>query len=98
MAPAAFLRQMAQLVRARRAADAAALYERHGAAVAPRLGERDRGTLAALMEYIDTVIGWTPPADRLQSDGQGEETASRADGAPGSRVKPEWEPSPPGSR
>ena len=67
MTPAAFMRQMSRLVKARRASDAAALYEQHGVAVAPRLSEWDRETLAALMEYVDTVIGWTPPADGLRA-------------------------------
>lgn len=78
MAPAEFMRQMTRLVRARRAGDAAALYERYGAVVAPRLSARDRETLAALMEYVDTVTGWTPRAGGLESDGEREQADRRS--------------------
>jgi hypothetical protein len=83
MAPAEFMRQMARLVRARRARDAAALYARHGAAVAPRLSAWDRETLAALMEYVDTVTGWTPRAGGLESAGECEQPDRRSARATG---------------
>jgi hypothetical protein len=58
-----FLARMTKLVRARRAAAAAAFFEQHAPAVLDDLTLSERLQLDELMEYVDTVTGWQPPRE-----------------------------------
>lgn len=74
----AFMRQLTQLVQARRGTEAAAFFDRHSPAVLDRLSARQRFHLDALMEYADTVAeleaAATVRADAVAATDVGEQT------------------------
>ena len=60
MTPDAFMAALRRLLKARRAADVVATFERHGPEILDRLSESQRLRLDAIMDWADTVTECLP--------------------------------------
>ena len=96
--PDSFMQQMTRFVRAGRAEDAAALFDRHSTTVLDALSDSQRTLLDALMEYVDTVIDVERAAGREREQARGREGAGAwlqlLALAPGLRIESERRPWP----
>jgi hypothetical protein len=61
--PGEFVRQLKRLLKQGSPWDVAAYYDQFGAAVGPRLTERQRTAVGNIMHIVDTATDWMPPSN-----------------------------------